>query len=325
MLLGLLSTIVISLVALLMAQWHWIATLHLSSLVLAIVLGMVVGNLGLARQTALQPGLRFAQQHLLRWGVALYAFHITWSELRGLGLPIIGLDLLVVSAVLGTGYLVGRHVLGLDRDTALLTSAGSAICGAAAVVATDGVLRSEQSRVAVAVATVVVFGTLSMFLYPVMFPLLHLDEAQYGVYIGSTIHEVAQVVAAGAAIGPAATDQGVVTKLLRVLLLVPFLLLLSVRVSRSTPGGRITIPWFAVAFMIGVAVNSLWLQGTPVAAGLRSGSTVMLTLAMAALGVNTHLPALRAAGWRPFALAGLLYLLLTVGGYWANRWLITAL
>src|SRR5690606_39395911 len=123
------------------------------------------------------------------------------------------------------------------RETAMLIGAGSAICGAAAVMATEPVVRAQAHKVSVAVATVVVFGTAGMFLYPWLYPHLGLGEHAFGVYAGSTIHEVAQVVVAGRAVGDAAGAAAVIVKMLRVMLLAQFLLVLSSLLSREAGDG----------------------------------------------------------------------------------------
>src|SRR5690606_11555450 len=146
--------------------------------------------------------------------------------------------------------LLGTRVFRLDRETAMLIGAGSAICGAAAVMATEPVVRAQAHKVSVAVATVVVFGTAGMLLYPWLYPYLGLGEHAFGVYAGSTIHEVAQVVVAGGAVGEVAGSAAVIEKMLRVMLLAPFLLLLSSRLSRDAGAGGdragIVVPWFAM-------------------------------------------------------------------------------
>ena len=139
----------------------------------------------------------------------------------------------------------------------------------------------------VAVATVVIFGTIAIFLYPAMYPLLAhwFTPETYGIYMGSTMHEVAQVVAAGHAVSPDAENAAVIAKMLRVMMLAPFLLFLAARVKQLTPAGngeksKITIPW----------------------------------LAMAALGVTTHVSALKKAGAKPLLMALMLFVWLIVGG-----------
>ncbi len=154
---------------------------------------------------------------------------------------------------------LGKKVFGIDSQTAMLIGAGSSICGAAAVMATEPVLKADSSKVAVAVSTVVVFGTLAIFAYPWLYQLnehfqwLPFSQETFGIYAGSTIHEVAQVVAAGHAIGPDAENAAVIAKMIRVMMLALFLLLLSGYISRGGAGkaekSAITIPWFAVLFI----------------------------------------------------------------------------
>src|SRR5690606_4928314 len=130
----------------------------------------------------------------------------------------------------------GSRAWRLDRQTAMRIGGGSAFGGAAAVMGAEPVIRGQAHKVTVAVATVVVFGTLAMFIYPLLYPLAGMSEQAFGVYAGSTIHEVAQVVAAGSAVGEAAASTAVIEKMMRVMMLAPFLVLLSGALSRGERG-----------------------------------------------------------------------------------------
>ncbi len=194
-------------------------------------------------------------------------------------------------------------MFGLDKHTSWLIGAGSSICGAAAVLATEPVVKAEASKVTVAVATVVIFGTIAIFLYPAMYPLLAhwFTPETYGIYMGSTMHEVAQVVAAGHAVSPDAENAAVIAKMLRVMMLAPFLLFLAARVKQLTPAGngeksKITIPWFAIMFILVAVFNSFHLLPKAVVDMLVTLDTVLLAMAMAALGVTTHVSALKKPG-----------------------------
>jgi uncharacterized integral membrane protein (TIGR00698 family) len=174
------------------------------------------------------------------------------------------------------------------------------------------------------VATVVIFGTLGMFVYPLLYPYLHLSETAYGLYAGSTIHEVAQVVVAGRAVSQDAASYAVIEKMLRVMMLAPFLVILGSRLdgqdyAGSATGRRITIPWFAVFFIVAAGVNSLHLLPAALVAAVLKVDTVLLAMAMAALGLRTHVGAIRQAGVKPILLASVLFLFLVVGGYLINR------
>src|SRR5690606_18667520 len=188
---------------------------------------------------------------LLRAGIVLYGFRVTFQDIAAVGMEGVLIAVAMVGSVFGLAVLLGTRVFKLDRETAMLIGAGSAICGAAAVMATEPVVRAQAHKVSVAVATVVGIGTRGMFLYPWLYPYLGLGEHAFGVYAGSTIHEVAQVVVAGGAIGEVAGSAAVIEKMLRVMLLAPFLLLLSSRLSGGGDGGKtgIVVPWFAVLFI----------------------------------------------------------------------------
>jgi uncharacterized integral membrane protein (TIGR00698 family) len=174
----------------------------------------------------------------------------------------------------------------------------------------------------------VVFGTIGMFAYPLLYPFLGLSEHAYGVFTGSTVHEVAQVVAAGRSVSEGAAAAAVIEKMLRIMMLAPFLLTLS-GLQRDGGAGAaagkrsrrppIVIPWFAVLFIVASAVNSLHLLPAGVVAALIQIDTALLATAMAALGLRTHVGAIRQAGMRPLLLAATLFAFLVVGGYAINR------
>lgn len=312
----------------------WLASLEsvratgFSALTFAIVLGMLLGNTvfpSIAAQTG--TGVDFCKNRLLRLGIILFGFRLTFKEAASVGVAGIVLDAVIIFSVFGLAMTLGRRVLGLDRQTCMLVGAGSAICGAAAVMAMEPVARAEAHKVSVAVATVVVFGTISMFLYPLLYPYLGMSEQAFGVFIGSTVHEVAQVVAAGNAVGPMAANTAVVEKMLRVMMLAPFLMLVSWWMQRreepaanagNLRGALHTLPWFAVGFIVVVGVNSLGVVSQAVAEFLVQASTVLLAMAMAALGLRTHASAIRQAGTAPLLLAGMLFVFLLVGGYGLN-------
>ena len=299
--------------------------LGLSALTLAIVAGIVLGNTVFPRIAPFsQEGVDFARNRLLRLGIVLYGFRITFQQIGHIGWAGVLIDALVIVATFTLAVQVGTRAFGLDRQTAMLIGAGSAICGAAAVMAAEPVVRGQAHKVSVAVATVVVFGTLSMFVYPLLYPWLQLSETAYGLYAGSTIHEVAQVVVAGRAVSEAAASSAVIEKMLRVMMLAPFLVVLGSRLgaeegSDAAAGRRITIPWFALMFVGASGLNSLQLLPAGLVDAILQLDTVLLAMAMAALGLRTHVGAIRQAGVKPILLASVLFLFLVVGGYLINR------
>jgi len=303
----------------------------LSALTLAIVLGIAAGNSffpAIAHRTA--AGVDFSKSTILRAGIILFGLRITFQQIEAVGWAGVVIDALIVILTYQIAVQLGTRVFGIDRQTAMLIGAGSALCGAAAVMAAEPVVRGQAHKVSVAVATVVVFGTLGMFSYPLLYPHLGLSEHAYGVFTGSTVHEVAQVVAAGRSVSEAAAADAVIEKMLRIMMLAPFLVVLSAT-QRGRPGEaldegnapahprtKIVIPWFAVLFIVASAVNSLHLLPPRLVAALIDIDTLLLATAMAALGLRTHAAAIRQAGLRPLLLAAVLFGFLVVGGYAVN-------
>ncbi|SDH66452.1 YeiH family protein [Propionivibrio dicarboxylicus] len=300
-----------------------IGSYGVSALTLAILIGAVLGNLKPAIAGGrCQPGLAFAQKRLLRAGVALYGFNLSVQQIAQVGSAGIAIDVAMVVLTLAVGWWFGRHVLGMDRETVLLASAGSAICGAAAVMATLPMLQARDPHAAekgtVAVATVVLFGTLAMLLYPLIYAWLGAGHFDFGIFVGSTVHEVAQVVAIGSTIGGDVAGNAVIAKMIRVMLLVPFLLLLGLSLRRADGQGRsapLPIPWFALVFVAMAGVNSLQILPPALVDALRLIGMLLLTAAMASLGIDTRLSRMRQAGPRPLILgAGLFVHLIVIGG-----------
>jgi uncharacterized integral membrane protein (TIGR00698 family) len=327
---GLLLTAVLAALAVSLALLPALKNLGLSALPLGILGGILVGHTLFPRiAERAGPGVDIAKGYVLRLGIVLFGFRITFQQIGAVGMTGVLIDAAMVALTFGVAMLIGTRLLKLDRHTAMLIGAGSAICGAAAVMATEPVVRCQPHKVSVAIATVVIFGTLSMFVYPLLFPHLGLSPQQFGVYAGSTIHEVAQVVAAGAGVGDAAAKTAVIEKMLRVMMLAPFLLLLSaaLRKENSDCSGqaRIIVPWFALLFIAASGINSLHLIGATATAVIAQADMFILAMAMSALGLRTHISAVRQAGVKPLILAALLFCFLSVGGYAVNtlvmRWM----
>jgi uncharacterized integral membrane protein (TIGR00698 family) len=315
-----------------LGQGAWMRSSGLSALTLAIVLGLVAGNTVYPRLAAASSvGVVFAKQNLLRLGIILYGLRLTFQDVGHVGLAGVVIDATMLASTFALSWFLGTRLFGLERETALLIGAGSSICGAAAVMATEPVVRARAEQVTVAVSTVVVFGTLAMFIYPEIFRLFPMTPTAYGTYAGSTIHEVAQALAAGHAVGDQAANMAVIEKMVRVMMLAPFLALLSAVLSRAShaPAAsgqvaparrprRIAIPWFAFGFIAMVGLNSLGVFPKAAVAKAIDIDTVLLSMAMAALGLTSHLSVIRGAGARPLLLAALLFAWLIGGGFLIN-------
>ena len=312
------------------AEVTWFQAHGISVPTLAIVLGMIVGNTIYPRLAHLSArGVTFSKQTLLRAGIVLYGLRLTFQDIGRVGVPGVVIDALVLSSTFALSCWAGTRIFKLDPRCAMLIGAGSSVCGAAAVMASEPVIGGRSDEVATAVSTVVVFGTLAMFLYPLMYDLnlrehyFAMSPTQYGVYAGSTIHEVAQVVAAGRAVAESAANTAVITKMVRVMMLAPFLLALSAYLSRSRSRmeqrcAGMVIPWFALGFVAMAGLNSLNILSSVVVSSALSIDTVILAMAMAALGVTTHVSAIRTAGLKPLALAASLFAWLVAAGFFIN-------
>lgn len=324
MLHGILLITLFSLAAFYISEMSFIKALSFSPLVVGILLGMLYAN-SLRNQLpeTWVPGILFCSKRILRIGIVLYGFRLTFQDVAAVGLPAILIDSIIVAGTIALGVGVGK-LLKIDRSIALLTACGSAICGAAAVLGVDGAIRPKPYKTAVAVATVVIFGTLSMFLYPVLYKagVFRLSPEWMGVFTGATVHEVAHVVGAGNAMGPVASNAAIIVKMIRVMMLVPVLLILAWVVARSTQQTTegqartsIQIPWFAVLFLVVIGFNSLNLLPQSVVSFINEADTFLLTMAMTALGAETSFDKFKKAGFKPFFLAAILYVWLLGGGY----------
>ncbi|MBF4489213.1 YeiH family putative sulfate export transporter [Psychrobacter sp. N25K4-3-2] len=303
----------------------------LSSLTLAIFLGMVLGNTvypNFAEQ--LNAGVCFAKGQILRLAIVFYGFKLTMTQVASVGMPAIMTDALVLTSTFLLTYWLGTRWLKVDKKTTILIGSGASICGAAAVIAAEPVVKAEAHKVTIAVATVVVFGTIAMLLYPFLYHLgwlqPWLNAQQYGIYTGSTIHEVAQVVVAGNAINPEVGNTAVVTKMIRVMMLAPFLLILSFALTKSDNDGhgeklsfvdrikQVNVPWFAFIFILIVILHTWVPMSDSFEQSMVMFDDVLLTMAMFALGLTTHLSAIKQAGVKPLILGAIMFAWLIIGG-----------
>lgn len=302
----------------------------LSSLTLAILIGMILGNTVYPHAAErLNLGVCFAKGQILRLAIMFYGFKLTLTQVASVGMLAVMSDALVLTSTFLITYWIGTKLLKVDKQTTILIGSGASICGAAAVIAADPIVKAEAHKVTIAVATVVVFGTISMILYPFLYHLGWLQPwlgaQDYGIYTGSTIHEVAQVVVAGNAVNADVGDTAVVTKMIRVMMLAPFLLVLSFALTKSSSNNgekpsfmnrvqQVKVPWFAFIFIFIVVLHT-WLN---MSAGFEQAmimlDDILLTMAMFALGLTTHLSAIKQAGVRPLILGAIMFIWLVIGG-----------
>lgn len=343
---GILLIALFSFAAFYIAEIPFVKSLSFSPLIVGIILGMLYANsLRNKLPETWVPGIKFCTKQILRAGIVLYGFRLTLTQVAAVGLPAVVIDTIIVAGTIFLGVWLGK-LLKMDKDTSLMTATGSAICGAAAVLGAEPVVKCEGHKTAIAVSTVVIFGTISMFLYPILYRAGMLDalsDTGVAIYTGSTLHEVAHVAGAGNAMDPTDTlgiaGTATITKMIRVMMLAPVLVIMSFalagRKKAATEGGttqksKITIPWFAFGFIGIICLNSLlqYLFGVdsvkeiPLNGAIEYIDTFMLTMAMTALGTDTSMEKFKQAGAKPFLLAGLLYIWLLGGGYLLTKWLV---
>jgi len=321
---------IIALLAIALAKVEQVSAFGLSALPLAIVFGMFYGHFSLrVVDEHDQRFSNFCKQKLLRLGIVLFGFGLSFQQIIAVGWQAVVIDLVMISTIFTVGTFVGIKVLKLHRDVAILTAAGSAICGAAAILATESVLKPKQQHITIAIATVVLFGTLAMFIYPFIYQWVDMTNQSFGIYIGSTAHEVAQAVAAGQSINGETMQTAVVVKLIRVMMLAPFILILSAGLNRLNRDSDakcaknvITIPWFVFGFMTSAMINSMIILPESIKDTLSFCSQFSLAMAMAALGAQTQWATIKEAGPKPLILAFLLFIILILGGFFLSSWLV---
>ena len=298
---------------------HLTGSLLVGPILLAILLGVLVRNL-LPVHGHFEAGIHFSFRRLLRLGVVGLGFDFSAHEILSVGLRGLLLDLLVIASVYGAAVWLGRR-RGLPDSLSLLLGTGTAICGASAIVAANSVIRGKDEEVAFSVATVTIFGTLSMFLFPLANRLIHLPDSVYGAWAGSSIHEVGQVIGATLPYSHESLRTGTVLKLTRVALLLPVVLLLEAMILfRSRKGERSHgdharhFPWFVAAFAGVVLLNFLIAIPPQLLSVLQKIDAGILAVAMVGMGLETHLSRLVRFGWKPVGLGFLLWIFVTGAG-----------
>jgi uncharacterized integral membrane protein (TIGR00698 family) len=313
----------------------WIAAglgdpLARNPVLVAMLLGLAIG-LTFGCPATLRPGLDFTKRSLLRLGIVLLGFRITAALLVDLGPAPIAIAAIELAIVLLAVRWVARRVFGLDADLALLVAAGSGICGAAAILSFASMKKERERHAGSAVTLITLAGTVALLAYPLMYArnwLPGLDDRSFGVTVGSSIFELAQVYGASASVSDEALNVATLVKLTKVLMLIPLLLAAGLgEARRSEPGQRrrVPIPWFIVAFLAVLAANSAFTFHPQLRAAMLGTSQFLLMMTTAALGLTTSLAALRSAGGGGRLLAtGAFALLLSAGTAYALTRVLSA-
>lgn len=292
----------------------------------AVLLGLLVGPPALARAPSLRPGLAVAMTWVLRTGIVLLGARLSLGEIASIGAPAAGIIVATMAGTL-TLVLLAARTAGIERTLAVLLAVGAAVCGNSAVIATAPVIGAPPRHVAFAVAVVTLFGTAAVFVYPIVARSLALDDATYGLWAGIAINDTSQVVAASAAVSPAALEVATVVKLIRNALMAPLLLGIAWVWARqaaaatagvtaagggTAAGGDATgpapdtraglrraVPGFVLAFLAMATLRSLGLITAELAATLSTVAGWAILIGLAGVGLTTRFGELRAVGPRP--------------------------
>jgi len=286
-----------------------------SPMILAILIGIAFHNL-VGTPALAKPGVTFSLRRVLRFAIVLLGLQLTAAQVVEVGATGVAIIVTTLVATFMATTWAG-HLLGVDRKLAQLIAAGTSICGASAVIATNTVTDAPDEDVAYAVACVTVFGSIAMFAYPALPGLLHLAPRAYGLWAGSSIHEIAQVVAAAYQDGTQAGDFATIAKLSRVMMLAPVVISLGLLARRHHRGDtararKVPMPWFVLGFIALVGLNSMIVIPPAAKAPIIVATTFMLSVALAAMGLETDIRKLRAKGLRPLLL-GLVAFLFIAG------------
>ena len=299
----------------------------ISPLVIAVALGAVVANtVGVSDR--IRPGVHLAAKRLLRVGVVLLGFQLSLAELRALGLPGLGVVAVTVAATFFGTRWAGRK-LGLSSGMSLLVATGFSICGASAIAAVEGVADADDDEVAFSIALVTLCGTLAIFVLPAIGNLVGLHGVAYGNWVGASVHDIGQVVAAATPGGNAAVKAAVIVKLTRVVLLAPLVAGLSIARNRRTgnlpaaEGHRrpAIVPLFVAGFLAAIIVRTTGALPATALDTIKIGQTVLLAAALFGLGCGVHIARLRKVGGRPLLL-GLISWALVAGVAYAGTQLL---
>jgi uncharacterized integral membrane protein (TIGR00698 family) len=282
-------------------------------MILAIVLGILLHNV-VGTPARAQAGVKFSLRRILRFAIILLGIQLSATQIAEVGARGFAVIAVTLTATFIFTTWFGR-VIGVDRKLAELIAAGTSICGASAVIATNTVTRAPDEDVAYAVACVTVFGSLAMLTYPLLPGVLHLDAHAFGLWSGASIHEIAQVVAAAFQDGPKAGEFGTIAKLSRVMMLAPVVITLGFlarqRVQQSAvsaSSARVPLPWFVLGFIALVGLNSVVTIPAEARGVVITITTFLLSMALAAMGLETDIRKLRAKGLRPFLLGAAAFL-----------------
>jgi uncharacterized integral membrane protein (TIGR00698 family) len=289
------------------------------ALPLCVAIGLLCGNLGLVPAAA-DAGLRFAGGPILKTGVVLLGFDLVFPDVLALGARALAVVVAVVALTYVGTIWIGRR-LGVSENLTLLVAVGFSICGVSAIAAANGVLDADEDEVTFAVALVTLCGTLAVFTLPALRHPLGLDQEAFGAWVGASVHDVAQVVATSSAAGSLALSTAIVVKLTRVALLAPLVAFLGLRRTKDAHHSRRgpLVPPFVLLFVGAIGVASLGIVSARMTQRIDDARSVLLGMALFALGTRALVGRLIRIGARPLALGLVSWVLIATVAYGGVR------
>ena len=279
--------------------------------VFALVFGIVAAALR-APDARLQPGIAFTGKYVLQAAIVVLGATLGLGQVVSVGTATLPVMVGTLAAALSVALVAGR-MLGIDSRVKTLIGVGTGICGASAIAAVSGIVEATESEIAYAVSTIFVFNLVAVVTFPPLGHLLGLGQQAFGLWAGTAVNDTSSVVAAAYAYGPSAGAHAVLVKLTRTTMIVPIAGLLALRRARRTAQGssrvswRAIVPWFLLWFLAAAALHTLGALPAGLVDALRLASTLLITAALAAIGLSTRLGDLRRAGHRPLLLGTLVW------------------
>ncbi|KWX80237.1 hypothetical protein AMQ84_04450 [Paenibacillus riograndensis] len=295
----------------------------MGQLVLAILFGMIWRAV-LGVPSHLTHGISFTSKRLLRYGIILLGMRLSLKDIIQAGPRVVLISIISIVFTIFTVYGLAR-IFKIESRLGLLTACGTAICGAAAVVAISPQIKANDDETAISAATVAILGTIFTLAYTFLYPFLHLTALGYGIFSGATLHEIAHVIAAAEPVGKQAVDLAVIVKLTRVTMLVPVAIMIGIWVNRKerlkNPGTAesswksVPVPWFIIGFLLMSTVNTLHIIPAGITDKIVFAAYFLIAMAMAGLGLNVDIAAFRRMGMKAFGAGFIGSILLSCLGF----------
>lgn len=310
---GILLTVLIAIPAWLLGKSFPV----IGSPVLGILFGMLLAFW--QRPDKFSEGIKFTSKKLLQVSIILLGFGMNLHNILKIGSQTLALMVFTITATLLIAFFAGR-LLKIGGKTATLIGVGTAICGGSAIAATAPVIDADNDEVAHAISTIFLFNVIAAFLFPLLGHMLGMSDFTFGLWAGTAVNDTSSVVAAGYSFSSDAGDLAVIVKLTRTLMIIPIAVLLAIYTSRQAIGSKAiakfsivkVFPWFVLGFLA-TAIMNTWLDIPPVLVNaLVQSGKFLIVMAMAAIGLNTHLPQLVKSGGRPIILGFICWLALSV-------------